>query len=74
MKKRLWKDGALTTIMGGLVLGIAAYFIHKDMDNGSTLQDASSAASGWITVGGTLIWAKSSLLKSIFTKGGEAKA
>ena len=68
MKNRLFTQGLLTTTIGLIVLGVAAYFIHKDMDNGASLSEASTAAAGWITLGGTLLWAKSSLLKSVFKK------
>jgi hypothetical protein len=72
MKKRLWKDGAITTILGLAVLGFAGYIVLQDMNNGQSAQEAIQATSGWIAVGGLLIRSKNSLLTSVFKKA-EAK-
>lgn len=72
MKKRLWKEGALTTILGLGVLAFAGYVIYEDMQNGQTAQEAITATAGWVTTGGILLRAKSSLLTDLF-KGSGAK-
>lgn len=66
MKKRIWKEGAITTIFGVAILGFAAYIIYTDMQNGQTAEEAIKATSGWMAVGGLLIRSKNSLLTDVF--------
>lgn len=68
MKKRIWKDGAITTILGLAVLGFAGYVIYTDMQNGQSAQEAITATTGWLAVGGLLVRSKNSLLTDVFKR------
>lgn len=65
------KGNIITNVLAALILLTLFYFINKDMENGSTLTDALSSVSGWVTTSIMLLLGKDEYLTNLIKKDSE---